>query len=112
MIKSKKLLLSVGAVFVFGIGLGTSNLLTQATQQSSPQQTPSVEENQKPIVSDQNEEKTQDSAFDLINDASLQRFLSDKHPFNDPKYIPEDLAPIASDFTTNAARKFQLRKEA
>lgn len=94
--------------------------MTQATQAPTPLQELSIEEStekevktvQEPIMREQNEKKDQFSGFDLVSDTSLQRFLNDEHPFNDPKYEPEDLAPIESDFTTNAARKFQLRKEA
>lgn len=94
--------------------------MTQATQNPTPLQELSIEEStekevktvQESITNEQNEEKAQLSAFDVVSDTSLQRFLSDNHPFSDPQYIPEDLAPIESDFTTNAARKFQLRKEA
>ena len=50
--------------------------------------------------------------LDLEADASYQKFLDEKHPFQDPQYEPSDLAPIPSDFTFNAARKFQLRQEA
>lgn len=94
--------------------------MTQATQAPTPLQELSIEEStekevktvQEPIMREQNEKEDQFSGFDLVSDTSLQRFLSDNHPFSDPQYIPEDLAPIESDFTTNAARKFQLRKEA
>lgn len=94
--------------------------MTQATQAPTPLQELSIEEStekevktvQEPIMREQNEKKDQFSGFDLVSDTSLQRFLSDNHPFSDPQYIPEDLAPIESDFTTNAARRFQLRKEA
>lgn len=94
--------------------------MTQATQDPTPLQELSIEEStekevktvQEPIMREQNEKEDQFSGFDLVSDTSLQRFLSDNHPFSDPQYIPEDLAPIESDFTTNAARKFQLRKEA
>lgn len=93
--------------------------MTQATQDPTPLQELSIEEStekevkrvQEPIIREQNEKEDQFSGFDLMSDTSLQRFLSDNHPFSDPQYIPEDLAPIESDFTTNAARKFQLRKE-
>ena len=50
--------------------------------------------------------------LDLEADASYQKFLDEKHPFQDSQYEPSDLAPIPSDFTFNAARKFQLRQEA
>lgn len=94
--------------------------MTQATQDPTPLQELSIEEStekevktvQEPIMREQNKKEAQLSAFNLVSDTSLQRFLSDNHPFSDPQYIPEDLAPIESDFTTNAARKFQLRKEA
>lgn len=62
----------------------------------------------------QQEEKnlTQDSGFDLYSDDSLQRFLDEKHPFINLTYKPSDLVSIESDFTSNNARKYQLRAEA
>lgn len=50
--------------------------------------------------------------YDLSTDTSYQKFLDTTHPFNTVRYQPQDLAPIPSDFTFNAARKFQLREEA
>ena len=51
-------------------------------------------------------------SFDLINDTSFQKFLDETHPFQNPNYEPSDLAPIPSDFTSNSAKKFQLRAKA
>ncbi len=117
--KSPHLSLTLGAVLVFWISFGTTSLLTQATQQNNPiqeqtlqQKQPTNTDVQEPIKAEQNEGKNQFPTFDLVSDTSLQRFLSDEVPFTDPKYIPEDLAPIESDFTSNNAKKFQLRKEA
>jgi hypothetical protein len=50
--------------------------------------------------------------FDLTSDDSMQKYLSDKTPFNDQDYVPTDLAPINSNFTANNAKKFKLRQEA
>lgn len=51
-------------------------------------------------------------SFDLDSDASFQKYLSTETPFEDVYYVPQDLAPIESNFTANDARKFKLRKEA
>jgi hypothetical protein len=52
------------------------------------------------------------ASFDFDSDASYQRFLTNDRPFHDVNYEPSDLAPINSNFTSNDARKFTLRKEA
>ncbi|MDR0370067.1 MAG: D-alanyl-D-alanine carboxypeptidase family protein [Candidatus Peribacteria bacterium] len=52
------------------------------------------------------------SSYDLISDASVQKFLDDTHPFGDEEYIPDDITPIISHFTFNDASKFSLRSEA
>lgn len=52
------------------------------------------------------------SSFDFESDDSYQRFLATDHPFNDINYVPADLAPINSNFTSNDARKFKLRQKA
>lgn len=56
--------------------------------------------------------ETSKTGSDLGSDSSYQKFLDEKHPFQDTKYEPSDLVAIPSDFTFNAARKFQLRQEA
>jgi LAS superfamily LD-carboxypeptidase LdcB len=52
------------------------------------------------------------SSFDFDSDDSYQRFLTNDRPFKDLNYVPSDLAPINSNFTSNDARKFKLRQEA
>ena len=49
--------------------------------------------------------------FDFFSDSSYHKFLDDTHPFFSA-YIPEDIVPIHSDFTFNAAARFSLRAEA
>lgn len=50
--------------------------------------------------------------WDTSSDDSFQKFIDKSHPFLDQGYVPQDLEPINSDFTSNKARKYQLRKEA
>jgi len=50
--------------------------------------------------------------FDFEHDDSFQKFLHDKHPFDDSAYVPTDLLPINSNFTANNSKAFQLREEA
>ena len=50
--------------------------------------------------------------FDFEQDTSLQKFLHDEHPFDDPTYAPTDLLPIDSSFTANNSKAFKLREEA
>jgi len=50
--------------------------------------------------------------FDFETDDSLQKYLSDEHPFFDASYVPIDLLPIDSNFTANNAKAFKLREEA
>ena len=52
------------------------------------------------------------ASFDFDSDDSYQRFLDNAHPFKDINYVPADLAPINSNFTSNDARKFKLRQKA
>lgn len=52
------------------------------------------------------------ASFDFDSDDSYQRFLTNDRPFKDLDYVPADLAPINSNFTSNDARKFKLRQEA
>lgn len=54
----------------------------------------------------------QSMKFDFTSDNSFQKYLNADHPFDDILYVPWDLAPINSNFTANAARKFTLRQEA
>jgi hypothetical protein len=56
--------------------------------------------------------ETSKTGPDLESDSSYQKFLDEKYPFQDTNYEPSDLVAIPSDFTFNAARKFQLRQEA
>lgn len=46
---------------------------------------------------------------DFYADDSYQKILDDNYGFLDPRYVPADLAPIVSDFTSNDSRRFQLR---
>lgn len=50
--------------------------------------------------------------FDFESDDSLQKYLSDDHPFDDASYTPADLLPIHSNFTANFSKAFKLREEA
>jgi len=50
--------------------------------------------------------------FDLLGEASLQRYLSDDNPFLYLDYKPADLEPIKSHFTYNKSYNFMLRKPA
>jgi hypothetical protein len=52
------------------------------------------------------------SSFDFDTDDSYQRYLTNDRPFKDLNYVPADLAPINSNFTSNDARKFKLRQKA
>ena len=52
------------------------------------------------------------SSYDFDSDDSFQRFLTTSRPFKDINYVPSDLAPINSNFTSNDARKFKLRQKA
>ncbi len=50
--------------------------------------------------------------FDFYSDSSYQKFLDDDYGFENPRYVPDDLVPIDSSFTSNDSSKFKLRKEA
>lgn len=52
------------------------------------------------------------ASYDFDSDDSFQRFLTTSRPFKDINYVPSDLAPINSNFTSNDARKFKLRQKA
>lgn len=48
----------------------------------------------------------------LTSDDSFQRFLDEKHPFNELNYEPKDLKSLQSDFTSNNVTSYQLRAKA
>jgi len=51
-------------------------------------------------------------SFDLEDDASLQKFISTKHPLNNPEYTPPDLETINDQYIYNLAPDPRLRKPA
>ena len=55
-------------------------------------------------------EKTPD--YNLLEDASFQKYLGNGQYLVNADYVPWDLISIESDFTANSARKFLLRKQA
>lgn len=90
-----------GLVFCSGLVIWFGNFSTKAQYQEHFN---SIE----PIDS----YETSKAGPDLESDSSYQKFLDEKYPFQDTNYEPSDLVAIPSDFTFNAARKFQLRQEA
>lgn len=50
--------------------------------------------------------------YDLTSDASIQRYISTIHPFNDPKYEPFDLVEVDTSFVITRTQKPLLRPEA
>lgn len=57
-------------------------------------------------------QKKFDNTFDIKNDGSIQRYLSDDNPFKNTWYVPSDLQSINSHFTYNKASQFKLRSSA
>jgi D-alanyl-D-alanine carboxypeptidase len=57
------------------------------------------------------DERGENSFFDFFSDHSFQKFLDDTHTLT-PSYRPDDVVEIHSDFTANAASRYQLRQEA